>query len=178
MNKKILLGTGLALTLVLAASVYQKAFAITASGDIEAVILDAISLTPGDDLQFGTIVTGAAPSEVTIAPVTGTRTLDSGDAVLSGGTVGDGTFDLNGTATYPVTIDVPASDTVTSGANSMNVIDFAWSYNGGAVTVGDGTATLAAAGPHVLSIGATLQLVGSQPAGTYTGSYDVTVNYQ
>ena len=177
MNKKILLGTGLALTLVLAAGI-QEASAVTESGLIEAVILNAITLTAVDDLQFGTIATGAAPSEVTVAPVTGIRTLDSGDAVLSGGTVADGTFNLDGTDGVTVTIDVPASDTVDSGGDSMNVIDFAWDYNGGGVTVGDGTVALAAGGPHVLSIGATLQLVGSQPAGTYTGSYDVTVNYQ
>ena len=177
MNKKILLGTGLALTLVLAAGSYHQAFAITSSGGIDAIILEAITLTPVDDLDFGTITSGSTASEVTIAPITGTRSLDSGDAVLSGGTPADGTFTLDGEDAAIVVVDIPVSDTVVDGANSMNVINFTWSYNGGPVQTADGPATLAA-GAQTLSIGATLQIAGPQAAGTYAGSYDVTVNYQ
>jgi spore coat protein U-like protein len=55
---------------------------------------------------------------------------------------------------------------------------FEWSYDGGATTVGDGTAVLAVGGPDILSVGAEVTVGAADPAGTYTGTFPVTVDYQ
>lgn len=182
MKNKILLSTGLALALVLSGGAYHQAKAVTTAGDVEATILQAITLTAVDDLDFGNIIAGTSLTNVAIVPVTGARSItNAGDATLAGGGgENDGTFNLDGSDTVTVTIDVPADGTVTvtSGANSMPVDAFRWGYNGAGNTLGDGTVALAAGGPHVLSIGATLGVGNAQAAGTYTGTYNVTVNYQ
>ena len=129
MNKKILLSATAVITMTFMAGIHQ-AEAITTSGSIDAVILEAITLTAGDTLDFGNIIAGTALSTVVIAPVTGARTLGSGDAVLAaGGGEQDGTFNLDGTDNATVTIDVPANGTVqvSSGGNDMDVDAFTWS---------------------------------------------------
>lgn len=183
MSKRFLMGTCMALIVFGALASAHKAYAVTENGSIEAVILEPIVLSAADTLDFGDISPGTAASTVTIAPGTGARTLASGDAQLvAGGGEQDGTFNLDGADGEIVTIDVPAdgSITVLSGADSMDVDGFTWTYNGGAATVGDGTATLAVGGApgHTLSVGATISVTNTQAAGTYTGSFPVTVLYQ
>lgn len=181
MKTRILFATGTALVALGAMGMSQQASAITTNSDIQAIIVEPVSLVSVDDLDFGSIAAGTLGSDtVTIAPNTGARTKGAGDAVLIGAVGVDALLNLDGADGATVTIDVPANGTVTVdfGPESMAVDDFTWSYNGGGATTGDGTAVLAVGGPHGLSIGATLTVGAGQAAGTYTGNFDVVVNYQ
>jgi hypothetical protein len=177
MNKRILLATGAAVLTLAAMSGIHNANAVTTSGDVEATILQTITLTAVDELDFGSLTPSGVAGTVVISTA-GARSFTGGVTLVGGGGENNGTFNLDGADGYTVTVDVPASDTVVSGADSMTVNGFIYSYNAGADNAGDGTAVLAAGGPHVLSMGATLNVAINQPAGQYQGAYDVTVNYQ
>ncbi|QQG36911.1 MAG: DUF4402 domain-containing protein [Micavibrio aeruginosavorus] len=183
MTKRILLTTGLAVLALGALGISHQARAVSDTGDIEATIVQPITFTAVDTLDFGNIAAPTAGTNtVVIAPNTGARTLaGGGDGLLiAGGGEQDGTFNLDGEDTLTVDIDVPADGTVTvtSGANTMNVDVFTWAYDGGGATTGDGSVALAVGGPDVLSVGATLSVGTAQAAGTYTGTYTVDVTYQ
>ncbi|HBC79095.1 MAG TPA: hypothetical protein DCZ51_10735, partial [Bacteroidales bacterium] len=64
-----------------------------------------------------------------------------------------------------------AATTITSGANTMTVDTWTSSPSG--------TGTLSAGGSQALTVGATLNVGASQPAGTYVSGtpFTVTVNY-
>lgn len=154
--------------------------ALTVNGTAEATIIDAIVFSTADVLNFGTISPGAASSVVTIAPNTGARTVSGDASLVPGGGEQDGTFSLDGTDGEVMTVDIPANGdvTLTATLDTLDVNDFKWSYNGGAVNNTDGTLTLATGGPHVFSVGAALTVPANAVANDYTGTYSVTINYQ
>jgi hypothetical protein len=81
-------------------------------------------------------------------------------------------FNVTGAANYTYAITLPgAATTISFGANNMTVDT--WSSTPG------GTGTLSAGGSQTLTVGATLNVAGSQPAGTYVSGtpFAVTVNY-
>ena len=66
---------------------------------------------------------------------------------------------------------MPASVTISSGANNMTVNAF--------TSTPSATGTLSALGAQTVTVGATLNVGASQASGVYTSatSFDVTVNY-
>jgi uncharacterized protein DUF4402 len=97
------------------------------------------------------------------------RTPGGGASLGSGAAVTAAAFTVSGqgSATYAITL--PASATVTSGANTMTVNGF--------TSNPAGTGTLSGAGSQNLLVGATLNVGASQATGTYSGTFDVTVTY-
>lgn len=153
--------------------------AITAQGDVQANIITSLSFSKIDTLDFGSVMSDASGSVVRVAPVTGARTLVSGTGTLvTGGSENDGTFTLGGVPGMNMFIDIPTSATVSYGVNSMTVNNFIWSYDGSTPSSADGPAALNMGGSATLSVGADLTVGANQPAGLYTGTYSVTVNYQ
>ena len=142
-----------------------SANAATASATARAKILRQITLTNTSDLQFGTIVTSAAPSTVAVSSV-GVRTCGAG-LVCSGTTTAAG-FTIGGTTGQVVTISVPASVTLNDGlGNSMTA----------SLAASAATTTLVA-GAGSFSVGGTLAVGANQVDGDYTGTFDATVDYQ
>lgn len=179
MKTKLLLAAGLA-AVTFAGVGAHKAMAITTSGNIEATILTAITFTAATTLDFGRVTTGIATTVVQV-DADGNRSILSGDGTLiAGGGEQQGTFNLDGTDGQTVTIDIPANATVTvtNGTDFLEVDNFEWSYNGGAINNADGTAVLAAGGPHVLEVGAELTVEATDSVGTYIGTFPVSVDYQ
>lgn len=156
--------------------------AITVTGQAEAVILKALTFTPIDVLDFGTIVPSTSnDSVIAIAPNTGARTLVSGAAsLIAGGGENDGTFHLDGFDGETVVVEMPANGSVKlqSVMEELDVHDFTWSYNGGPVITGDDTLELATGGPHIFSVGASLTVPQNMADDSYSGSYSITLNYQ
>jgi hypothetical protein len=80
------------------------------------------------------------------------------------------TFDLEGESGNDVIITLPASTTITNGTQTMLVDNF--------VSDPDDTNPVTLGGtPTVLSVGATLNVAANQASGTYTGTFDVSINY-
>jgi hypothetical protein len=127
----------------------------------------AISNTQG--LAFGKFVAGSAGS-VTVSPG-GVRSTSGGVVLMSSGAGAAAQFAVSGDANATYVISLPADGTVSlaSGANSMAVNTFTSSPSP--------TGTLGAGGTQTLSVGATLSVGSNQASGSYSGSFDVTVNY-
>lgn len=140
------------------------AFAATADGTARARILRQVTVTNTADLQYGTIVTGAAASTVAVNTA-GARTCGAG-LTCSGATTAAG-FSIGGTTGQVVTISVPGTVSLTSGANSMS----------STLVASAATQTLVA-NAGSFTVGGTLSVGANQADGDYAGTFTATVNYQ
>ncbi|MHA7820612.1 MAG: DUF4402 domain-containing protein [Erythrobacter sp.] len=155
------------------------AHADTATADATAEVLDALVLTNNTALDFGTMVVSGA-GVVTLAS-DGTLTCTDPDVVCSG-TTSVANFDVEGTANKAVTINLPAASVelrhpsytaATAAQHAIVLSTFTSSENGGSgpeVTL-DGT------GDGTFDVGGTITLDGSEEAGVFDGTFDVSVEY-
>lgn len=120
-------------------------------------------------LAFGRFAAGSGGT-ITVGP-SGARSAGGGVVLVSSGAGTAAQFSVSGDANATYAISLPADGAVSlaSGANSMAVNTFTSSPSP--------TGTLSAGGTQTLSVGATLTVGGNQPVGTYSGTFDVTVNY-
>ncbi len=153
----------------LAGTVFAAAFAstgaqaATATATAKAQILKQITVTKTADLDFATIITGAAASSVIVSPA-GVKTCGAG--LVCTGTVAAAAFGIVGTTGSVVTLAADPSVTLNSGANSMTA------------TLLTSAATRTLTGTDSFTVGGTLAVGASQADGAYTGTFTVTVNYQ
>lgn len=157
-----------------AASFAQPGVSIVASSTAKIIEPISISNVASEGLSFGTIAKGTTGGTVSIAGTeAGDRTKLSGGLTLS--TIDEGRsakFTVSGESNSTFTITLPESDNVEFGANTMGLSNFRYngsSSNTGSLTL-DGT-TLD------VYVGATLTIGASQAVGTYSGDFEVTVNY-
>ncbi len=136
-----------------------------------AAPLHAQTLSNNSALSFGSF-TAAGGGTITVnasggRSKTGAVLLSSQGAVAS-----PAQFTITGTASAVVTFTVPANGTVTlsDGTHTMSVDLF--------TTNPMPTGTLGGGGTLIVGIGATLTVNNSQAPGNYTGSFNLTVDYQ
>lgn len=141
----------------------QQTLAASATGTARQVVLAALSITNVSDLDFGTAAAGDVAKTVAPGTTEGTE---------------NGSFTVTGQANTAYTITLPADGAVTmiTGAGGANetiaVTSFTSFPASGANGLLDGT------GNQTLLVGATRAALGAaQVAGTYTGTYTVTVVY-
>jgi spore coat protein U-like protein len=139
-----------------------QALAASATGTARQVVITALAIANVSDLDFGSAAAGDAAK--TVAPGT-TENAENGS------------FNVTGQANTAYTITLPATpiQIVTGGAGpdeTIEVSDFTSFPAAGA------NGLLSAAGAQPLYVGATrAALSATQAAGTYTGTYTVTVVY-
>ena len=149
----------------------QSAFAagsVSATGHASATIITPLTIAESVQLNFGTIAPGTNADTLIVSP-SGSPTI--GSYLQTAGTpAAAAAFTVNGQGTLAYAITLPsAAVTLTSGADSMSVDTF--------VSTPSGSGALAA-GTQTVNVGATLHVGASQAAGSYTGTYSVTVAYQ
>ena len=135
-----------------------------------ATIVTPISIAKTTDMNFGNVAIGAVAGDVVLSPAA-VRTPTNATLPATTGTVTAAVFTVTGTTGFTYSITLPSVDhTITDGTNTMIVNTF--------VSTPSGTGTLTG-GTETLSVGATLNISGSQAAGTYTSvaPFTVTVNY-
>jgi len=157
---------------VIFAGITTAAFAqVTATANASATIVGPIGISRTLHMNFGNVAVSASAGTVVMTPA-GARSVTGGCTLpVTTGTVTAATFTVTGADGYTYSIALPSTDvTITDGTNNMIVNTFTSNPSG--------TGTLAG-GSEVLTVGATLNVSGSQVAGTYTSStpFDVTVNY-
>lgn len=169
--KQIIKSLAIAVVMLAFAGTVQAQTA-TATSDAAAVIIAPLSITNTGGLHFGTIMRGTSLGTVSVA-ADGTRT-NTGGATLSGLAPlhSAATFNIEGQSGNTVVITLPASTTITNGAESMTVDNFVSTPAAGPTN----PLTLPAAAT-VLRVGARLNVAAGQVSGTYTGTFDVSVNY-
>jgi len=152
------------------AGISNTALGASATGTATATIVTPIGITAGANLQFGNMLSSAVAGTATVAATSSaTAVYGSGvSAAGTGGTSNAGTFSITGSTGVAYTLTVPASVTLNSGANSMTA-----TLNG---SIANGTNTLSAS-PTTLYVGGVLSVGANQAAGSYSGTYSVTVTY-
>jgi hypothetical protein len=151
---------------------------VTEPNDANAVIITPITLTVDVPLEFGNLAVQAGVAgtvELTAAAAT-VATPTAGVTLLTGTTRTAAQYTIGGVASYVYTITVPADGivSITDGTNFMDVSTFTFaSVAAPSVTGG----TLTAGGADVFYVGATLEVDAAQAPGIYSGTFDVTVNY-
>lgn len=138
----------------------------TAQGAATAEVVAPITLThvSGAALNFGTFTTGTAGGAV-VVDQSGAGTPSGDVTLLSGSVEAADAFDVTGDANRSFTI-ATTGGSVSNGTDSMT-------FTTSAPTNG----TLGTAGTASFSVGGTLTVAGGESAGTYNGSYNVTVAY-
>jgi Domain of unknown function (DUF4402) len=168
--KKLFIGAAIvaAVTFTQAANAQQQQS--TASANALARIVSPILITKTADLNFGDVVPSGAAGTVTVTPA-GSRSALLGATLGSGTGVAAAGFNVTGQASATYAITLPASPaSITDGAShTMSVGSFVSSLGA--------TGTLSGTGSQALTVGATLNVLASQAAGSYTGSFSVSVNY-
>jgi hypothetical protein len=138
----------------------------TATSGATAQILAPITVTAGADLDFGDIVPANAGDTVITVLTTGAGSATVANTLIAG-TTAAGTAAVGGEANHAFTV-VTAADTITNGTDTLN---FTTTSNCAAGCVLDGT------GAFALLVGGDLTVPDTASAGTYTGTYGITVSY-
>lgn len=157
---------------IIALSFSTASFAqVSANATASGTIVTPIAITKTVDLNFGNMAVSATAGTVILAPA-GTRTITGGVTLPANiGTVTAAQFEVTGQIGYTYSITLPTTPTeVASGGNKMTVNAF--------TSTPSSTGTLTG-GAETIKVGATINVSGSQPAGTYTSAtpFTVTVNY-
>lgn len=140
----------------------------------QACAQTVIVLSNTRGMNFGRFAAGTGGT-ITLDAATGARTKTGALILLNSPTAAQATYNVskskNGNVSQTVVITLPANNTfqIASGANRMYVNNF---------TSSPATIPTVPNGGVVLSVGATLVVGSGQPAGNYSGSYPITVNYQ
>src|SRR6056297_351422 len=165
---------GLVLMMMFTVSVVSLAAnPVQVSADIYAEVLEAIEVTKaeGGDLIFGTPAapnTGATGGTVIVTPDSSTSTtnIPYHDGIVNAAQFNvQGSSDVNYSVNLP-TDDITLTDTVNP-SNTMTVNTFTSDLNGGE-TIGT---------KSTFYVGGTLNVGVGQPAGSYQGSFEVTVTF-
>lgn len=145
----------------------------TENTDAFANIVTPITIAETRSLHFGTMSVSSSAGTCILAPA-GTRTKTGGVTLTNfTPTTTSAAYTVTGSANLAYTIALPASSvTVTRGGGSqtMTITAFTSSKAGNA-------ATLSGTGTDSFTVGATLNVAGSQVAGLYQGNFNITVAY-
>lgn len=155
---------------------------VSASSDATAEVLAALQLTNDAGLDFGGIVLNASSTGGTVAiNGSGVRTC-SGDVICGpAGSEQPAVFTVTGAANSSINVTVqdlvanPVSLTHTANAGSTSA-----NHNIELTSLDDGSlgGFTTFSGNETFNVGGTINLDGSEIAGTYEGTFDVTVSYQ
>jgi Mat/Ecp fimbriae major subunit len=189
--------------IVLAAAAFGaagSAQAATSNIPVSAVVLPPITVSQPSDMRFGSIAPAATAGTIVLAlpatlsatppttaapTIVGTRTATGGVIMVGGGTCsatvlcGAGGLQVAGPVSGSFsTVTLPATVTLTSGANTMTVGTLTKRYGAdGTAGVITGAGAFTAGGIATVLMAGTLNVAIAQASGTYTGTMAVTVDY-
>lgn len=144
---------------------------------VNAAVVRPNTLIKTDDLDFGTLVSGATGGTVSVDAVTGARTTAGG--VTPVGTASQRAIFQGTGGIFLITVTGSTSVTlarVGGGAPSMTatLVRAATTSGGGIALLGG---TLLPSGVQTYYIGGTLTVPANQAPGDYSGTFTLTVNY-
>lgn len=168
MKKVTIILTGVILMALNAINVNAQNTATVSDANASATIIAPIQIAQTTPLNFGVVGGSTSATNVILAhdnSRSGSATLYTG----FGAAAATGIFEVQGTPEATFTITLPTSVTLTdNNTNTMTVT--AWTTN---LT----TPAIELDGEVEMRVGATLNVGANQAAGTYNGTYAVTVAY-
>jgi hypothetical protein len=149
-----------------------QAQTVAATAEARGLVLQPLTLSRVDDLDFGTVISSAVAGSVSIDEGSGFRTLAGG--VAAGPAAGNrGLFAGAGTAGQQVDLDLTYPAVLVSGANTVAITSLTFDTGGGVST----TRTIGASGTFQIGVGGVFAIGANQPAGLYTATFQVTAEY-
>jgi hypothetical protein len=127
----------------------------------------AITLTNLGGINFGKVLPYGSPGNVSVFSNGTYSTVNS--YVSDATNIQASSWAVNGIPGAPYAVTLPTSVTISNGSENMTVTNF---NRSGGVQL-----TLDAAGNSAFTVGARLNVGSNQPAGIYSGTFNVTVNY-
>ncbi|HEX5377839.1 MAG TPA: DUF4402 domain-containing protein [Phenylobacterium sp.] len=171
--KIIIKGALAALLLAGAASPALAQATDTESGSGSVTIFQPITVTKNADLKFGNIVRPSSGTGSATVSTAGARSTVNAVGLASGDAPQAAQFTVDGEGGQLFTLAVPASFSVTSGANSILVTTSQDVLNG-TQTLGG---SLGSPGSKVVNIGGSIPVDDTTASGAYLGSFNVTATY-
>lgn len=143
----------------------SAAHAASTTGTAKAKILRQITLTNTSDLQYATIISGATASTVAVSTAGG---VTCGTGLTCTGTTSAANFNIAGTNGAVVLVGGDSSVTLNGSLGGTMTSSLSYSAT---------NVTLTAAGGS-FQVGGTLSVGANQASGDYSGTFNVTANYQ
>lgn len=168
--RKLLSGATLLLWAVCTPAQAQSS--ASADATVSATVIRAITVTKNADLSFGTVVRGAGTLVVSTA---GARSVTQSVGFLASSTASAGQFTIGGEGGQAITVTVPATITLSKGADTLSVAtsnDLSGAANAQAIS-----GAIGSAGTLVVKVGGTLTLTDNTPVGAYSGTLTVSAAY-
>jgi hypothetical protein len=138
----------------------------------KALILVPLTLTKIDDLSFGSVVPSGVSGVVTINATTGARTFAGGVTGVPSDLGNRAYFAGAGTPSQQVIVTInPPAQLTSAASDTIDVLGL--TQNGSAIRTIDPVTR-----SFFVGIGGTVLIAANQPEGIYTGTFDVTANYQ
>lgn len=167
------------LLLTLAALICAPAvFAQSGTGETDAVVVSPLSLVPVEDLNFGNLIPGNSGGTAVVSTA-GLRSV-TGSVVAAGGTVSNAEFQGFGTRNRLVYISTASNSYALNrvgGGASMTMRSLTLQADNLSPLFIPGLFRIASTNVITLRLGATLDVAANQQAGTYEGSFPITMNY-
>lgn len=149
----------------IALNVFAAAPTTTKSFNAKATVGQLINITQTQQLNFGVIYVNPNQSGTVVLPTAGS--ISSSVHSLAGGEA-LGRYTITGGANSGISITVDNTGTISSDTTTL---DLTYTPNATSVTLdNDGSGTLL--------VGGTLNLPSTTPAGTYSGTFNITLSYQ
>ncbi len=146
------------------------------SADTMVTVNRAITVVKNSDLLFGNFIAGTTNSNFRMHAVTGNLIQQSGNAVSIGGAQSRASFTATGTPFAQANIrrSQNSINIVRDGGSETMRVDNFWLGNSGGLR----DQILDAAGQATYFVGGRLRIGPNQAAGTYRGTFSVTIEYQ
>ena len=159
------------LNAVIAAAMLSSAgaaLAATADGTAGAKIVAPLQVAKKADLYFGTIAPSLTTADVVTVGFDGAKQCGPALTCLSTDETA-ASFAVTGEPDFSYIVTLPTATTISNGAGvQMDVVNF----------TGSKAAGLLVNGADNFEVGGTLKVAANQPAGKYTGTFTVAVEYQ
>lgn len=174
-SRKLLIAGAAALASMAVASTAAAQATANGTGSASVKIITPISITPSatQKLSFGVVVPNTSTGTVIVTPA-GAGSATGGATLLASSTTSAQAFTVAGEPSQTYTLDLPASSVNLTDANNHTVSVDTWTTD---LVRTNNLATLDNSGAGAFNVGATLNVPANAPAGTYSGSFVVTVAY-
>lgn len=146
----------------------NAAYAATQQADATVQVLAAVQLSAVSDLDFGVVAASAAGGTVSLGASASAVPVGTGVIAISGGSAAS--FQVT-QATNGEVIDLTVGNPAPLTGPGANI-----ALSG--LTLSNNSITFSSTSLQTIYVGGTISLNPNQVAGTYTGSFDVTAEYQ
>lgn len=152
----------------------------TATAEARGTILQPLTLTQVQDLDFGTVLSSATAGTVTIDSSTGARTVTGGVTAIALDVGQRAEFAGVGTngQLVEITLTPPAGNVLNRVGGGATILVNLWDLDGGAANDTFQSRTITDVnGAFLVGVGAEFAVAANQTNGLYTANFDVTAQY-